>query len=166
MLLSTPFMVFTKLHKFFKDPGAYDHISFCMEDLPQSGQVSYIIQGPAIWTFYPLSQNVFERQQFFIWKSCLHYSAGENILHLHLRVQNALFQSFDLFLLEHPVLKNRRQIRSMIMYAAQPQVWFLSGKIIYVQRKNPWWPQSCYSLKGWEKGLLIMWILVSVHEKP
>ena len=64
------------------------------------------------------------------------------------------------------LLKNRRQIRSMIMYAAQPQVWFLSGGIIYVQRENSWWPQSCYSLKGWEKRLLIMWILVSVHEQP
>lgn len=43
VLISTPFTVYTKLTKIFDEPGAYDHISFCLEDLPQSGQVKNCI---------------------------------------------------------------------------------------------------------------------------
>ena len=44
ILLSTPFTIYTQLvnplaEAGFDDPGAYDNIAYCIEDLPQSGQV-------------------------------------------------------------------------------------------------------------------------------
>jgi hypothetical protein len=40
VLTSTPFAVITKLKKMFEEPGDYDYIAFCVEDLPQLGQVN------------------------------------------------------------------------------------------------------------------------------
>jgi hypothetical protein len=37
--LSTPFIVYAKLTKMFDDPGAFDYISFCVEDMSQFYQV-------------------------------------------------------------------------------------------------------------------------------
>ena len=34
VLTSTPFAVITKLKKMFEEPGDYDYIAFCVEDLP------------------------------------------------------------------------------------------------------------------------------------
>ena len=39
LLLSSPFIYFAKLHPMFLEPGEYDHISFCVEDISQKGQV-------------------------------------------------------------------------------------------------------------------------------
>ena len=39
VLTSTPFVVITKLKKMFDEPGEFDYIAFCVEDLPQLGQV-------------------------------------------------------------------------------------------------------------------------------
>ena len=39
ILLSMPFTVISQLRVMFSDPGAYDNIAFCIEDLPQIGQV-------------------------------------------------------------------------------------------------------------------------------
>ena len=43
VLTSTPFAVITKLKKMFEEPGDYDYIAFCVEDLPQLGQVNTTI---------------------------------------------------------------------------------------------------------------------------
>ena len=39
VVISIPFMISTKLKQMFDDPGEFDHIAFCVEDLPQIGQV-------------------------------------------------------------------------------------------------------------------------------
>ena len=39
VLTSIPFAIITKLQKMFEDPGDFDYIAFCVEDLPQIGQV-------------------------------------------------------------------------------------------------------------------------------
>ena len=39
VLTSIPFIIFTKLKVMFKKPGEFDNIAFCVEDLPQFGQV-------------------------------------------------------------------------------------------------------------------------------
>lgn len=39
IVISTPFTIVSELKVIFTDPGAYDHIAFCVEDLPQIGQV-------------------------------------------------------------------------------------------------------------------------------
>ena len=45
VLTSTPFAVITKLKKMFEEPGDYDYIAFCVEDLPQLGQViTFLLQ--------------------------------------------------------------------------------------------------------------------------
>ena len=36
--LSIPFIIFTKLQKLFHEPGAYDHMAFCVEDLSLEAQ--------------------------------------------------------------------------------------------------------------------------------
>ena len=41
VLMSAPFTAIAKLKKMFDEPGDYDYISFCMEDLPQLGQVKH-----------------------------------------------------------------------------------------------------------------------------
>lgn len=38
VVISIPFMISTKLKQMFDDPGEFDHIAFCVEDLPQIGQ--------------------------------------------------------------------------------------------------------------------------------
>ena len=40
VLTSIPFIIFTKLKVMFKKPGEFDNIAFCVEDLPQFGQVN------------------------------------------------------------------------------------------------------------------------------
>ena len=42
VVISIPFMISTKLKQMFDDPGEFDHIAFCVEDLPQIGQVKVI----------------------------------------------------------------------------------------------------------------------------
>ena len=42
VVISIPFMISTKLKQMFDDPGEFDHIAFCVEDLPQIGQVKYL----------------------------------------------------------------------------------------------------------------------------
>ena len=39
--VSIPFIIFTRLQRMFYEPGAYDHIAFCVEDLSQQAQVSF-----------------------------------------------------------------------------------------------------------------------------
>ena len=39
VVTSIPFIIFTKLKVMFKKPGEFDNIAFCVEDLPQFGQV-------------------------------------------------------------------------------------------------------------------------------
>ena len=39
--ISIPFIIFTKLQRMFYEPGAYDHIAFCVEDLSQQAQVGF-----------------------------------------------------------------------------------------------------------------------------
>ena len=41
VVISIPFMISTKLKQMFDDPGEFDHIAFCVEDLPQIGQVEF-----------------------------------------------------------------------------------------------------------------------------
>ena len=41
VVISIPFMISTKLKQMFDDPGEFDHIAFCVEDLPQIGQVKF-----------------------------------------------------------------------------------------------------------------------------
>ena len=45
VVISIPFMISTKLKQMFDDPGEFDHIAFCVEDLPQIGQVKYLRIG-------------------------------------------------------------------------------------------------------------------------
>ena len=39
--VSIPFIIFTRLQRMFYEPGAYDHIAFCVEDLSQQDQVFF-----------------------------------------------------------------------------------------------------------------------------
>ena len=39
--VSIPFIIFTRLQRMFYEPGAYDHIAFCVEDLSQQDQVIF-----------------------------------------------------------------------------------------------------------------------------
>ena len=48
VVISIPFMISTKLKQMFDDPGEFDHIAFCVEDLPQIGQVKFLIQQDVI----------------------------------------------------------------------------------------------------------------------
>ena len=41
---SIPFILFTKLKVMFEKPGQFDTVAFCVEDLPQFGQVCYVIK--------------------------------------------------------------------------------------------------------------------------
>ena len=43
--ISIPFIIFTKLQRMFYEPGAYDHIAFCVENLSQQAQVRTTSQG-------------------------------------------------------------------------------------------------------------------------
>ena len=48
--ISIPFIIFTKLQRMFYEPGAYDHIAFCVEDLSQQAQVRF----PNIFQVFPI----------------------------------------------------------------------------------------------------------------
>ena len=43
VLTSIPFAIITKLKKFFEEPGDYDYVAFCVEDVPQIGEVIRLI---------------------------------------------------------------------------------------------------------------------------
>ena len=43
VVTSTPFAIITKLKKMFEEPGDFDYIAFCVEDLPQIGQVTLML---------------------------------------------------------------------------------------------------------------------------
>ena len=61
-------MISTKLKQMFDDPGEFDHIAFCVEDLPQIGQVKFFT-GYSFWdklrNFYKNSHELF--CQSIIW---------------------------------------------------------------------------------------------------
>ena len=47
VVTSIPFIIFTKLKVMFKKPGEFDNIAFCVEDLPQFGQVKFVFSKKA-----------------------------------------------------------------------------------------------------------------------
>ena len=61
VLISIPFMIFTKLHSAISTPGSYDHVIFCIEDFTLIGKETQFGQVDII---YLDGENMIEELNF------------------------------------------------------------------------------------------------------
>jgi len=84
VLTSTPFAVITKLKKMFEEPGDYDYIAFCVEDLPQLGQALLSLGTVVLQYLVPCAIVT------FCYSSISRYLANRPILSNNVRQQKIL----------------------------------------------------------------------------